>query len=538
MLTTLTRRAAWATGLLCLFGPAACADRATENSTVGPAFVVEVEVDPDLGFAARSGRVLVYLIGPDADVDPDAEPADAPFYSDPQPVYGAEVDDLGPGRSVWLDDRSVTGFPGPIRELPVGAYRVQAVFDWNEDFGSWRREPGNLYSEVVLADFDPQEETVVRLRLTQAVADQTPEPWPGVEWFEARSELLTEFRGREVRMRAGVVPPIDHDPGRAYPALYIISGFGGDHTMARWIASGRDRLEPGTPEHTLAASVFMIALDADGPHGHTLFADSANNGPMGRALVGELIPMLEARFNLIARPEARLVNGHSSGGWTTLWLATEYPDTFGAAWSSAPDPVDFHAFQKINIYEDENMYTRRDADGSVHEWPSYTVDGVVKMTIRQEIGVENAIGPRNASGEQWHSWVAVFAPRAADGRPADLWDPETGAIDHAMAERFRRYDITDRLRRDPGRFGPLFRERIRLAIGDADSYDLHYAVFRLRDALEEVWLREPGSGGAGSIVIVPGADHGSVKDSDAVRGWPADMVGHLRRSGLPVGGEL
>ena len=530
-----TRLAAWAAGLIAACSPAAHAETASDAGTVGPAFVVEI--DPDLGFEPRSGRVLVYLIGPEAEVSRRAAPADAPFYSDPQPVYGADVDDFGPGRSVWLDDRSVTGFPGPIRALPAGSYRVQAVFDWNEDFGSWKREPGNLYSEVVRADFDPEEETVVRLRLTKEVLDQTPEPVAGVEWFETRSELLSGFRGRETTMRAGVVPPIGHDPERAYPALYVISGFGGDHTMARWIAHGRDRLEPGTPEHTLASSVFVIALDADGPHGHTLFADSANNGPMGRALVEELIPALEARFNLIPRPEARLVNGHSSGGWTTLWLATEYPETFGAAWSSAPDPVDFHAFQKINIYEDENMYARRDADGSVHEWPSYTVDGVVKMTIRQEIGVENAIGPRNTSGEQWHSWVAVFAPRAEDGRPADLWDPQTGAIDRGIAQRFRRFDITDRLRRDPGRFGPLFRERIRLAIGDEDSYDLHDAVFRLRDALDEVWPLEPGSGGAGSIVIVPGADHGSVKDSDAMRAWPADMVGHLRRSGLPVGGE-
>jgi hypothetical protein len=130
--------------------------------------------------------------------------------------------------------------------------------------------------------------------------------------------------------------------------------------------------------------------------------------------------------------------------------------------------------------------------------------------------------------------MAVFAPRGADGRPADLYDPITGAIDRAVAERVRAYDITDRLRRHPERYGPLFRERIRLVIGDADSYDLHLAVFRLQEALGRFWPQITTEVTPGSIKIVPGADHSDVLQRDEIRAWPTDMVEHLRRSGLPV----
>lgn len=520
--------AAWGGGL----GPALAQD--TPAAPTGPGFTVRAGAGTDTG-TLGDGRVLVYLIAPDAGVGERSRPADAPFYEDPQPLYGLDVDAGTDWANLRLTDANAAGFPGPMATLPPGQYKAQAVLDGHRAFGSWRRESGNLYSDVVAFTVGTDGAwPAVELSLDRVVGPQRMPERAGVEFVEIRSELLSAFRGTDVMLRAGVVHPIGHEAGAAYPALYIVPGFGGNHTMAGGVAARRRNVAPGTPEHTLASSVFTIVLDPDGPHGHTLFADSANNGPVGRALIEELIPALESKFNLIAKPEARLLNGHSSGGWSTLWLATEYPETFGASWSSAPDPVDFHAFQKINIYEDASMYFRTDASGGREAIPSYTENGEVLMTIAQEIGVENVIGPRNTSGQQWHSWMAVFAPRGADGRPADLYDPASGDLDRAVAEAFRAFDITDRLRRDPGRFGPLFRDRIRLVVGDADSYDLHLAVIRLRDTLGKVWPQVTAEMTPGSITIVPGADHSDVLQREEIRAWPADMLTHLRRAGLPV----
>jgi hypothetical protein len=519
-------------GLVGWFTPAMA--QPTSPTSDGPGFTVRPGAGADAG-ALGEGRVVVYLIAPDAKVNERSRPADAPFYEDPQPLFGLDVNAATDWATLRLTDANAAGFPGPMAALPPGEYRAQAVLDRHRAFGSWRREAGNLYSDVVAFTIGADGAwPAVELTLDRVVGPQRLPERAGVEFFELRSELLSAFRGTDVMLRAGVVFPIGHEAGAAYPALYIVPGFGGNHTMAGGIAARRRSMEPGTPEHTLASSVFTIVLDPDGPHGHTLFADSASNGPVGRALVEELIPALEARFNLIAKPEARLLNGHSSGGWSTLWLATEYPQTFGASWSSAPDPVDFHAFQKINIYEDASMYFRTDASGGRQAIPSYTENGEVLMTIAQEIGVENVIGPRNTSGQQWHSWMAVFAPRGADGRPADLYDPASGDLDRAVAEAFRVFDITERLRTDPGRFGPLFRDRIRLVVGDADSYDLHLAVIRLRDTLGKVWPQMTTEVTPGSIRIVPGADHSDVLQREEIRAWPADMLTHLRRAGLPV----
>ena len=105
-----------------------------------------------------------------------------------------------------------------------------------------------------------------------------------------------------------------------------------------------------------------VVLDPDCGTGHHVFADSATNGPRGTALVDEFIPYIESTFPALANPRSRLLNGHSSGGWSSLWLQVTYPDFFGGTWSTSPDPVDFRDFQRINIYASgENMF--RDRDG-------------------------------------------------------------------------------------------------------------------------------------------------------------------------------
>ena len=73
-------------------------------------------------------------------------------------------------------------------------------------------------------------------------------------------------------------------------------------------------------------------------------------------------PTSRRTFPALATPRARLLNGHSSGGWSSLWLQVTYPDFFGGTWSTSPDPVDFRDFQRINLYAaGENMF--RDKDG-------------------------------------------------------------------------------------------------------------------------------------------------------------------------------
>jgi enterochelin esterase-like enzyme len=515
----------------CLSAPAAA-----EPVTFQVSFDAAVRTEP------ATGRIVVYLIRDGSSISPRATPAGAPFYDDPQPLFGIDVKDLAPGVDALLDDRA-TAFPAPLSELPPGRYRAQAVLDIQRLRGSWSDEPGNLYSPVV--EFTVTGAGVhhpVALALSKVVVERPMPKVDGVEYFEVPSRLLSNFHGRPVTLRAAVLTPLNYDPQRKYPAIYEVPGFGGDHrTILRYAATrATGRLTPD--QATLHENVFFIGLDPDSPNGHTLFADSDNNGPCAQALIKELIPALEARYPLIPGASARIVTGHSSGGWSAVWLAAVYPDSFGACFAGAPDPVDFTCFQKADIYANENFYT----DTSGADIASNLKDGKVLMTVRQENAVEEVIGPRNTSGQQWDSWQAVFGPRdPADNTPAPLFDAFTGVIDHDIADAYRRFDIAERVRQDPDLYGPFFQRNIRILVGAADEWNLGAAVARLRDALIRAGYEVgddlgaaggvEGAGGAGSvggaITIVPGRDHGTVLRTPQASARTGQMIEVLRKAG-------
>ena len=131
--------------------------------------------------------------------------------------------------------------------------------------------------------------------------------------------------------------------------LFEVSGYGGDYHSY----SGSNN--PARPIDSTA--VIRVFLDGNCELGHSVYANSDNNGPWGDALTKEFIPLVEKEYRCNG---ARLLTGHSSGGWTVLWLQTQYPAVFAGCWSSSPDPVDFRKFQKVNLYQEKNMFYARD----------------------------------------------------------------------------------------------------------------------------------------------------------------------------------
>jgi hypothetical protein len=442
-----------------------------------------------------------------------------------------------------------------LDHLAAGSYEVQARLDRVREDSNWRRQTGNLYSSgrARLVVEKAGGEASVEVVLDAVTAEPERKADEGVRWFSVRSDLLSKFRGHEVRLRAGVVLPAGYDPSRRYAAVYEVPGFGGDDRDAAGRARGR-RSRPTD----LDRAAFWVVLNPESPNGHTLFADSANNGPCGRALVEELIPALEKELPLVARPEARLLRGHSSGGWATLWLQTEYPGVFGGCWSSSPDPVDFRRFQVVNIYDQHWFYgiplnglrssAAAEAEAAIRKIPqallpgegmgperfvSYRRGGKGIMTVEREARGEDMLGPDNTSGQQWDSWFAVFGPRNAAGHPAALFDPATGLIDREVAAKYRAYDIADRLRKDPGRYAPIFRSRVRLVVGDGDNFFLNEAVALLKHDLEALPEYRDAPAGPGFITIVGGGlDHGSIFGSAELGAFEGQMLEHLRGAGV------
>lgn len=508
-----------------------------------------------------SGRLLISVVRPGAKVAPDEDPNNAPFWDDPQPLFAADADGITADHPVIVG----TGCDHSMEEidrLAPGEYRAAARLIRVRRSSNWRRDAGNLISGAVTFTVRPDRPTVVDIALKSQTHGQT---WPdgarshGAELVEIRSAILSGFLGRDVMLRAGVVRPTHFDAGRRYAAVYEVPGFGGDHFGAIGVAERRSRPADGDDaQRALDASTFWIVLDPESPNGHTLFADSANNGPCGRALVEELIPAIEKRYPLAARPGARLLRGHSSGGWSTLWLALNYPATFGATWSSSPDPVDLRALETIDIYSQHNAYYvgGNSTDADTERWSlldkvpgalvrshvpdapdltaSFRSDGRAITSVLKEAQSEDILGPDNTSGQQWDSWMAVWGPRNARGHPAALFDPATGKIDHAIAEQYRQYDIADLLRRHPERYGPIFQDDVRIVVGGADSFFLNEAVALLKQEVDRLTPPTDSAKANGYIKIVPGLDHSTIFNSAEVRGFPSEMLAHLRARDLAV----
>ena len=440
-----------------------------------------------------TGRVLLFLAKSGS-----GEPRSTGLLSmNPQPLFAIDVTNLAPGASVvFTPDKfrapDALAFPGRLDRLESGSYRAQALIDLDNTTRDFNAGPGNLYSRAVRCELHGARGGAIELSADRAITNKPPKDTDWVKLVEVRSKLLSEFHGRNTFLRAAVILPSSYSSNATvkFPALYLIPGFGGRHTSAwNWMDS-----EQGRKWRNGKAAHLRIVLDPDAPFGHSVFANSANNGPVGDALVGELIPEIERRFRAIPEPRARLLTGHSSGGWSSLWLQVAYADFFGGCWSTAPDPVDFRAFQTVNIYEDRNGHWTR--EGSPR--PVARSREKVLLTFQQLNQLEYVAG----YGGQLDSFDAVFSPRGSDGRPRQIIGKVTGTIDRSVAEHWKKYDIRLQLEQNWSELAPKLKGKLHVIAAAWDTFYLDPAVEYLRDFLA-------GKDHGGYVEILPG-DHGSV----------------------------
>lgn len=448
------------------------------------AFSFVVAAEKSLLDRPFTGRVTIFLSRGTR-----GEPRFGPNWFRPEPMFAADFSDVAPGATMTIDADNWVPFPRDPMTVETGEYYVQAVIDLNLGGRSIGSSPGNLYHKAVKAKIDPKVESEVVLHCDSVIAERPFKETERVKELRVESKLLSEFYGRKTEIQAAVGLPESWsaEPERKYPVYYSIPGFGGSHLQL----SGRD--EPrGTKRD--GEEFLHVELDPNCPGGHCVFADSANNGPWGRALIEEFIPECEKRFRGIGESSARFVGGHSSGGWSSLWLQVTYPNTFGGCWSTSPDPVDFRDFQQIDLYaEKANMFV----DEAGNERPLARRDGQVMVTYQRFSDME-----RPLRGEQLESFEWVFSPRGDDGKPRRLWDRITGDIDGEVVKSWERYDIGLTLRTRWTDLAPRLANKIHVYMGTEDTFYLEGAVELLKKDLEAI-------DAAAVVELFPG-DHGSV----------------------------
>jgi S-formylglutathione hydrolase FrmB len=481
---------------------------------------------------SQSGRLLLFLAkgGSAKSVDTN------PFAPQDVSVAAKEVYDLAPGGAIEIDTDDIA-FPAGFSRLAPGSYSAQAVLDLRHEYNYVGRAPGDPISDVAsLTHFAPGSMAEPVLTLKSTVPESAP---PLQDDERARNAIHAEdflspalslFWGRPVHMHCWVVEPPDYKehPGVQYPAVYYTHGFGGNLERIRPVAGDvyRRMAEKKIP------AMMWILLDESLPTGTHEFADSANNGPWGQALTTELIPYLESRYRLDARAGARFLNGHSSGGWATLWLQVTYPKVFGGAWSTSPDSSDFHDFTGPDLYAPHaNVYHR--PDGS--SYPLVRNNGKVVASFEAFAHLEGVLGPY---GGQFASFEWVFSPRGADGRPTPMFDRVTGDVDPAVVHAWEKYDIARILEVNWPLLSPNLNGKIHVIVGTADTFYLDGAAHKLKAVLDRL-------GANAQVTFLEGRTHFDLYKVDADPRGLTDQIAvrmfetwkSSSPSGKPTGGR-
>ena len=442
--------------------------------------------------------------------------------------FGVDVDGSAPGTPIAVDTATF-GYPRrSLKDLDAGDYYVQAVFNRYELFHlasgknvwlppdkgegqHWNLKPGNAYNVPVKMHFDGKVASTIKLTLDKTIlpiegTDEDPEVIakrePAAKWLKYmrfRSEALSRFWGRDMYLGAWVLLPdgFEEHPQARYPVVvyqdHYHAGFGpvpfvtslpDPRASGRRDGSGYKFFQDWTSGR-LPRVIMIYVQNANPYYDDSYVVDSANVGPYGKAINEELIPAIEKQYRGIGAGWARATFGGSTGGWEALATQVFYPDTYNGAYVACPDPVDFHAYQDINLYDDKNAFHLDGDFASIPVAADRRPDGTIIATAEQEFGYEYVLGTHGRSTEQWDIWQAVFSPAGRDGYPAEILDPMTGVIDQTTLQYWQQhYDIAAILKRDWPTLGPKLEGKLHLAVGDGDTYFLNNAVHLLQNQLE------------------------------------------------------
>lgn len=449
----------------------------------------KVKVDASLAYQPLSGRLLIFMTN-------NPKPLDeiAPDFTNPDAVYltGMEINNFDANKVIEVNP-DLLAFPRAFSKAPAGNYQVMALLDQDHSYTYDGKGAGDIYSPVIKISL-PIAETELML------SKQIPErknTIKNLQIIEFESPMLSAFWGRPIKMQASILLPPSYDKSKTqkYPTVYNIHGYGGSHLKAFGAPNVYKEMEEGKrPE------VINVYLNGNNSFGHHVFADSANNGPWGTALVKEFIPYLEKQFRMDAKTNGRFLTGHSSGGWATLWVMVTHPDFFGGTWSTSPDPVDFRSFTGADItkYPPQNIY--QDAAGK--DYNLVRMGGKELMSMRQYAQQETVTG---YFGGQMASFNAVFSPKGADGQPMKLFDIESGRIDPFVQKAWENYDISRMLRDNWKTLGPKLKGKLHIMVGTADTFHLDEAVHLLDGELKKL-------GSDAKIEYLEGRDHFNLYD--------------------------
>ena len=435
------------------------------------------------------------------------EPRFAPNLFNPKPFCAIDVKDLVGETAVTLDD-AADSFPKKLSQFSSGVFYAQAVLAHRFESSVPGTCPGNFYSEPIeFTVIEGGESAKINLELTKTVARRKFIEQPNQKFERHRSSLLSEFHGQDVYHEAAVILPPAYlaDPKRKFPVIYIFGGYGASvHSMAL-----RYR-EWGLHQKETNCQFVRVLLSGDCSWGCHYFVNSPTNGPRRDAFMKELIPNLESNYRIIADSRARFLYGHGGGGWSALWLQTNHPEAFGGSWSFAPDSVDFRKFFEINLYAQNpgNLFLI-----SADEKRPFLRQQRELIQLIQDLSKAEDVLER---GGQLRSYEAAFSPLNDDGLPQKLWDRKTGLIQSEVANSWKKFDISLKLKQNWDDLKDPLAGKIHVMAAESDSYFFDGATRLLKERMKDL--------NSDAKIWIELGDHHSVVNAGAIANQRGQMI--------------
>jgi hypothetical protein len=468
--------------------------------------VKEISVSLPGAESTYSGRLFV-VFTKGSQTEPRLTIGDEPAPPSASPFFAVDVDNWN-GESLLLNPSA--SFPlQSYSQLDQGQWQVQALLDIN-DVLSDLDSPGNYYSQPQSLQIDSSP-TSLSFRLTETVADEAlPSDSQYLKFVRIRSDLLSEFYGKDIYLRASVLLPPSFTEGSSerYPVLYQVAGLNGRFTRSSRLLNDNVFMDYWLDESTPPAVI--VFLDGESPYGDSYQMNSAVSGPYADANFFELFPYLAQRFPIDDIPSSRFVTGCSTGGWVSMALQILYPDYFNGAYSLSPDSPSFRAFQLVNLYEDDNAFLS--ASGMARPSARDT-SGDPRFSIANEVRMEAAMGSGDSyvtSGQQWGAWNAVYGRPDDQGNPIPIWNQQTGEINPAVAASWRPWDLDLYVRENWASMGSDLTGKLQFWMGDMDNYYLNNGLRLLEQTLNVMeapaaeatfnWLPNHGHCGFGTQI--------------------------------------
>jgi S-formylglutathione hydrolase FrmB len=272
-----------------------------------------------------------------------------------------------------------------------------------------------------------------------------------------------------------VPPGYDDDPGRRYPSVYVIQGYGG--FVSTW--ANRQAYRPPFTETAddlfargEAPPCIVVFVDAWTIYGGSQFVDSPGTGRYHTYLCDEVVAFVDARYRTLDGASHRGIMGKSSGGFGAMITPMLRPDLFGGLATHAGDAL----YEMLYLPEfAKAVRALRAYDGSIEAWWK-DFRSRVAFTRSDDFDLLMMYG------------VAACFSAADDGTPILPFHPESGRLDEEVWARWLAWD--------PVRMVPAHAEALRglTAIwidgGRSDQFYLDLGAIAFRDALEEIGVTE------------------------------------------------